>query len=73
MFGARWKKEILEPLQPGSKEVLNLDKEFAQISLFKELICFYETKETLKIGLVRDCLCSISLRKESSQRVLDRH
>jgi hypothetical protein len=53
-FGASSKTRLLETLKYESKKVLNLDKEFAWISPSRELVCFYETKETLRMGLVRD-------------------
>jgi hypothetical protein len=54
-----WKKELLETLKYESKEVLNLDKEFAWISPSKELVCFYETKKTPNMGLVRDQIAAL--------------
>jgi hypothetical protein len=54
IFGASWKEGLLQTLKYESKEILNLDKEFAWMSRSKELVCFYETKETDWMGLVRD-------------------
>jgi hypothetical protein len=68
-FGANWKKELLETLKYESKEVLNLDKEFAWISPSKELVCFYETKETPKMGLVRGYTIILDFSSGSSLRL----
>jgi hypothetical protein len=54
LFGASWKEGLLKTLKYESNEVLHLDKEFAWISPSKELVCFYETKETQLMGLVRN-------------------
>jgi hypothetical protein len=52
LFGANWKEGILQTLKYESKEILNLDEQFAWVSPSKELVCFYETKEAQWMGLV---------------------
>ncbi|PVF90896.1 hypothetical protein CPB86DRAFT_508917 [Serendipita vermifera] len=52
LLGLGWKKQLLETLKYESKDVLNVDEEFAWVSASKELVCFYETKETSRLGLV---------------------
>jgi hypothetical protein len=70
LFGTSWNKKLLETLKYESKEVLNLDKEFAWISPDKELVCFYETKKTPKMGLVRDYTISLDFCGRSLWRVI---
>ncbi|PVF91383.1 hypothetical protein CPB86DRAFT_770739, partial [Serendipita vermifera] len=52
LLGASWKKELLKTLTYESEEVLGLDEQFAWAASSKELVCFYETKETPRMGLV---------------------
>jgi hypothetical protein len=52
-FRASWEEGLLKTLNYESKEVLSLDKEFAWISPSTERVCFYETKKTPPMGLVR--------------------
>ncbi|PVF91456.1 hypothetical protein CPB86DRAFT_719392, partial [Serendipita vermifera] len=54
LLGLGWKKQLLETLKYESNEVLKVDEEFAGISAYKKLVCFYETKETPRLGLVRE-------------------
>jgi hypothetical protein len=64
---------LLETLKYESKKVLNLDKEFAWISPSRELVCFYETKETPRMGLVRDLNVLGFSSAESNRECLGRY
>ncbi|PVF91182.1 hypothetical protein CPB86DRAFT_679366, partial [Serendipita vermifera] len=50
LLGLGWKKQLLKTLEYESKDVLNVDEEFAWVSASKEVVCFYETKETPRLG-----------------------